>query len=195
MSYLFWIDLEMTGLDPIRDRILELALIVTSLNLETIFEYQTVVFQEPDVLLNMDVWCRDQHGKSGLSAKVPFGKKQEVVDAELAEILLRFHPQHRQGDSSSSASPPFEKAILAGNSIHCDRKFIDQWLPITAQLLHYRMLDVSSFKILFQKHYGKKFQKRNQNHRALDDILESIAELKYYQQFIVIQDDVFKEIE
>lgn len=117
----------------------------------------------------MDAWCTEHHGKSGLTAKVPNGKPEVAVESELVKIIQEFSPK--------------EKAILAGNTIGQDRKFIDQWMPNFANTLHYRMLDVSSFKILFENIYNKKYDKKHK-HRAIDDILESIGELKFYMQFI-----------
>lgn len=165
MNYLFWLDMEMSGLDPEKNRILEAALIVTNTKFEPIFTYETVVYQEQSVLLSMDEWCTKHHKESGLSTKIANGKPEAKVEQELAEIIKKYASK--------------EKAILAGNSIGQDRKFIDIWMPQVAELLHYRMLDVSSFKIVFEGIYGKKFEKKKK-HRALDDILESIAELKFY---------------
>lgn len=169
MNYLFWIDMEMSGLNFTKDRILEVALIVTNTKFEILETYEQVVFQEAAVLQSMDEWCTKHHGESGLTAKVTHGKKESLVEEDLLQIVKKFSPKDR--------------AILAGNSIGQDRKFIDQWMPKLAETLHYRMLDVSSFKIVFEGIYKKKFEKQKK-HRAVDDILESIAELKYYMQFI-----------
>jgi oligoribonuclease len=148
---------------------LEVALVVTNQNLEPIFTFEKVVFQEQSILDSMDAWCTKHHGDSGLTAKVPSGEKESVVESQLIDIFSQYSKN--------------DKAILAGNSIGQDRKFIDIWMPQLSQVLHYRMLDVSSFKIVFEGLYKMKFEKQKK-HRAIDDILESIAELKYYLQFI-----------
>lgn len=165
-----WIDLEMTGLDPNTDRILEAAVIITNKQLESVFEWETSVFQPPEVLENMNDWCKHHHSASGLTERVPSGITEEDLDEQLCQI----------------AKTHFKKknpVIICGNSIAQDRKFIDTHLPRFAARLHYRMLDVSSFKIVFREMLGREFKKEN-THRALDDIKESIAELKYYMDAI-----------
>ena len=168
MKYLFWVDMEMTGLNPVQDRILELALVVTNTQFETIETYEAVIYQPPAVLATMNEWCQKHHAQSGLTAKVSSGKTEGLVEQDVLKIVKKY--------SSKS------KAILAGNTIGQDRKFIDFWMPALAEALHYRMLDVSSFKIVFEEIYQKKFEKQKK-HRAIDDILESIEELKFYLQF------------
>ena len=163
--------MEMSGLEHTKERILEVALLVTDLSLNIVKEYETIVFQEDIVLKGMDAWCTEHHGKSGLTAKVPHGKPEAEVEIELIKIIKEFSPSDR--------------ALLAGNSIGQDRKFIDQWMPDFAKTLHYRMLDVSSFKILFEGIYNKKYNKKHK-HRAVDDIIESIEELKFYMQYIKV---------
>lgn len=159
----------MTGLDALSDRILEAAVIVTDRQYTELESWDTAVVQPPEVLAGMSAWCQDHHGASGLTERVPHGLSEAEVDAKLAQLIAC----HWAGNP----------AILCGNSIHQDRKFIDRWLPQTAALLHYRMLDVSAFKVLFRERYQVVFEKRNA-HRALDDIRESIAELQHYEQFI-----------
>ncbi|KAB8028596.1 oligoribonuclease [Fluviispira multicolorata] len=171
MKYLYWLDMEMSGLDHSKERILEVALVVTDLSFHIVKEYMTVVYQDNEVLKGMDTWCVEHHGKSGLTAKVPNGKPEKEVEQELIAIINEFSPQ--------------EKVILAGNSIGQDRKFIDQWMPNLAQSLHYRMLDVSSFKIVYENLFNKRYDKKHK-HRALEDILESIEELKFYLQFVSV---------
>lgn len=156
----------MTGLDPAHDRILEAALIVTSPDFnETLAEWETAVFQPPEVLAGMNEWCQKTHGESGLLNRVPGGISEDALDAKLAAAAEQFWGK--------------QAVILCGNSIGQDRKFVDRYLPRFSSRLHYRMLDVSSFKIIFQERYDQKFAKRG-THRALDDIRESIAELQYY---------------
>lgn len=169
MKFLFWLDMEMSGLDVNQNRILEVALLVTDLNFQVVHKYEAIVYQEPDVLLKMDEWCTKHHTDSGLVSRVPHGKKESDVEADLIQIVQEFSYKKR--------------AVLAGNSIGFDRKFIDRWMPNLASLLHYRMLDVSSFKIVFESIYQKSFEKKKR-HRALEDIEESIGELKYYLGFL-----------
>jgi oligoribonuclease len=165
-----WIDLEMTGLDPANDRILEAAVIVTNKQLEPVFEWETPVFQHPEVLENMNDWCKHHHAVSGLIDRVPNGITEASLDERLCEIAKKHFKKKNP-------------VVICGNSISQDRKFIDAYLPLFASRLHYRMLDVSSFKIVFREMLGREFKKNN-THRALDDIRESIAELKYYMSSI-----------
>lgn len=160
----------MTGLDPVNDRILEAALIVTSPNFnETLAEWETAVFQPPEIIAGMNEWCQKTHAESGLTERVPHGITEEALDDKLASAAEQFWGK--------------QAVILCGNSIGQDRKFVDRYLPRFAAHLHYRMLDVSSFKIVFQERYDQQFAKRG-THRALDDIRESIAELQFYLQAV-----------
>ncbi len=161
-----WIDLEMTGLNPLTDRIVEAAVIITDKQLNPLFEWETAVYQTPETLEGMNDWCKHHHAASGLLERVPLGITESALDAQLFEIVLAYFKR---------TNP----VVICGNSIAQDRKFIDQHLPQFAARLHYRMLDVSSFKIVFREMLGREFKKAN-THRALDDIRESIAELKYY---------------
>lgn len=162
---LLWVDLEMTGLDPATDRILEVAAIVTDFDFNDLDSFEAVIFQPPGVLAKMNEWSRTQHTASGL----------------LERVQVSANEQHVVNDFSSFIKTNFgqEPAILAGNSIHQDRRFIRQWWPVVDKQLHYRMLDVSSYKIIMQNKYGVEF-KKSETHRALDDIKESIAELQFY---------------
>lgn len=165
-----WIDLEMTGLDPTVDRIVEAAVIVTDKELNVLFEWETAVFQEQEVLDNMNDWCKHHHAESGLLERIPSGIGVDALDDQLAAIVKTHFKK---------TNP----VVICGNSIAQDRKFIDQYLPKFSARLHYRMLDVSSFKIVYREMLGREFKKQN-THRALDDIKESIAELKYYMSAI-----------
>lgn len=160
-----WLDLEMTGLNPEKDRILEVALIVTDEHSNEKGRFETAVFQPQNVLDGMDEWCQKHHGESGLTARVPGGLPESEVDQKLRAVLDTLVPKGRP--------------ILAGNSIAQDRRFVDRYLPLFAARLHYRMLDVSSFKVIFESRFHLKFQKQNK-HRALEDIHESMAELEFY---------------
>lgn len=172
MKNCLWIDLEMTGLDETKDVILELAAVVTNYALDIKEEYQQIVYQPKEVLDNMNDWCKEHHGKSGLTAAVPKGKPLEHVEKDVLDLIGR----HFKRD---------ERPVLAGNSIWNDRKFIDRYMPGLSKRLHYRMIDVSSFKEIYREQYGIKFEKANA-HRAVGDIQESIKELKHYLAFVQI---------
>lgn len=164
---LLWVDLEMTGLEPKTDRILEVAAIVTDWNFTEIASFETVIHQPPKVLDGMDDWNTSQHKASGLTEKV---QASEVSESDAEDMLLEIVSDIFKGD---------EKVILAGNSIHQDRRFIRKYWPRLDEKLHYRMLDVSAWKVVFEGKYRKKFAKPEE-HRALEDIRGSIMELQYY---------------
>ena len=165
----------MTGLDEKTDKILELAAIITDYELNPIDQKHYIIFQSDEILENMNAWCKENHGKSGLTELVKSGWKLETVEAELCGwIKSHFGDKHGK-----------EGAVLAGNSIHNDRRFIDAHMPEFAKLLHYRMVDVSSFKEVFRESFKLKYDKKNA-HRAIGDIEESISELKYYMSFVKI---------
>lgn len=178
-KHLFWIDLEMTGLDEQKDHILEVAVMITDLDLNPVAEYDQVVYQSQEVLENMNDWCKEHHGKSGLTAAVPSGKPIEEVEKDLIELASRYFK-------------PDDRIVLVGNSVGNDRRFIDRYFPTFAKKLHYRLLDVSSFKEIYREKYGIKFEKKN-SHRALGDIQESVAELKYYLSFVNVPNGGAKE--
>ena len=160
----------MTGLEVEKEKILEVAALVTDHDLKSFGSLEAVVFQPAEVLAGMDEWCRKTHGKSGLVDRVPHGITEAALDDSLCSLL-------------DAPDCPKGRPILAGNSIAQDRKFIDRYLPKFAARLHYRMLDVSSFKIVFEHRLGLKYKKQNK-HRALDDVRESIAELQCYLGYI-----------
>lgn len=164
---LLWVDLEMTGLDPEQDRILELAAIATSWDLKPLAEMTAVVKVSENLMKRRmagEFWEKNAESRAGLMAQNKDGKSCKEVEQE----LLRFIDGHFG-----------KEVILAGNSIHQDRKFIDREWPAVAERLHYRMLDVSAWKVYFEGARGKKFVKRDM-HRALDDIRGSIEELEWY---------------
>jgi len=166
---LLWVDLEMTGLDSTKDVILEIAAEVTDFTFQTLASYEAIINHPDHILEGANEWAKNQHAISGLTERVRTeGRPElEVVHELVGFIKAQF------GD---------EPAILAGNSIHNDRNFIKQWWPEVDALLHYRMLDVSSLKIVMQGKYGVEFEK-NDAHRAFDDIQASIAELQYYLEW------------
>ena len=168
----FWIDLEMTGLDETKDSILEVAVLVTDLDFNVVEEYDRVVFQTLDILESMNAWCKKTHGESGLTTKVKDGMALPQVESEMLALINRhFKPE--------------DKVVLCGNSIGNDRRFVDKYLPGVAKRLHYRMVDVSSFKEIFRDKFGIKVKKK-ETHRALDDIQESIDELKTYLKYVQV---------
>lgn len=165
----FWVDMEMTGLDPASSVIIEFASIITTTQFEPISHYEEVVYQPPAQLQNLDEWNTRTHTQSGLLGKVPNGKPLAQVETEvIKQVELHFSG---------------EPAVLAGNSIHQDRKFIDLYMPRLAEKLSYRMIDVSSFKQIFSHCLGITFPKTS-SHRALDDIEASINELRHYLRFV-----------
>jgi oligoribonuclease len=172
MKRLFWIDLEMTGLDETVDSILEVAIVITDLDFKPIEEYHRVVYQPPQVLENMNDWCKKTHGESGLTAAVPNGVPLATVENEILDLCSRHFP-------------PQDKIVLAGNSVGNDKRFVDRYLPRFSKRLHYRLIDISSFKEVFREKYNISFHKQN-SHRAVDDIHESIRELSHYLSFVQI---------
>ena len=172
---LVWIDMEMTGLVPDKDRIIEVAIVITNANLETVAEAPVLVLHQADeVLGGMDSWNKSTHAKSGLIDKV----KASTLDESAAEALaLGFLMEHVPG----SVSP------MCGNSICQDRRFMARWLPKLESYFHYRNLDVSTLKELVRRwkpEVAKGMAKHNK-HEALADILESIEELKYYRKTVM----------
>jgi oligoribonuclease len=166
---LLWVDLEMTGLDPSKDKILEVAAIVTDWDFNELGSYDAVINQPDSVLDAMDEWCTTQHGASGLTERV---KNSRLSEIEAEAQLIEFTKKHC-GEAENT------KILLCGNSIHMDRRFLEQQWKQFDSLLHYRMLDVSAWKVVFEGKYKKRFAKPEE-HRALADIRGSIQELKYY---------------
>ena len=171
-SYMVWIDLEMTGLDPEKQRIIEIASVVTDDNLSPVAEGpHLVIHQPPRVIASMDTWSKKQHAKTGLTEEV-IRSKVSLKEAEkktLAFLEKNCFPQ---------ASP------LCGNTVHHDRRFLIKYMPKVHDFLHYRHVDVSTIKDLVARWYpnDKAFLKKKDSHRALADILESIEELKFYRE-------------
>ncbi len=172
MKPIFWIDLEMTGLDEKKDHILEVAVVVTDTEFKTLEEFHQVVYQSPEIVANMNDWCKKVHGESGLTALIPRGKPLAEVESELLELVQRHFSDK-------------DRIVLAGNSVGNDKRFIDEYMPTFAQRLHYRVIDVSSFKEIFREKYKISVPKKN-THRAVDDIYESIHELNTYLSYVQI---------
>lgn len=169
---LIWIDLEMTGLDPQNDFILEIATVVTDKDLNVIAEGpELVIHQDEAVLASMDQWNQEHHGQSGLIERVnQSGITERGAEQQTLGFLQQWVP--------SGSSP------ICGNSICQDRRFLYRCMPKLEEYFHYRNLDISTIKELMQRwapSLNEGFKKKS-SHRAMDDILESIDELKYYRE-------------
>lgn len=169
---LFWVDLEMSGLDVEKEVIIECAVIITNEKFEEIETYHAVIKQPQKYLDGMDDWNKKTHKETGLLEKIPNGKDPQVVEQELIALAKK----HFGND----------KVLIAGNSIGHDKLFLNKYFKEFSKLLHYRLLDVTSWKLVFKDILKVKHQKKN-THRALDDIRESIDELKYYMKYIDLE--------
>jgi len=172
---LVWIDMEMTGLVPDADRVIELAMVVTNSQLEIVAEGPVLVVHQPDEVLDaMDQWNKSTHGRSGLIDRI---RATRATEAEVEESALAFLREY----VPASASP------MCGNSVCQDRRFMARWMPRLEAHFHYRNLDVSTLKELVRRwkpEVAKGMVKHNK-HEALADILESIEELKYYRRTVM----------
>ncbi|KAI6168707.1 ribonuclease H-like domain-containing protein [Pisolithus thermaeus] len=171
-----WVDCEMTGLDPKKDKLLEIAVLITNGNLELVDDgLQFVIKTEKSALDNMDEWCKTHHGQSGLTqACLASPHTRDHVSHEVLQYIKRWVPEQRTG-------------VLAGNSVHVDRMFLTVEMPEVVDWLHYRIIDVSSIKELCRRWYPNLEFPRSSSggsHRALDDIRCSIKELTWYRQNI-----------
>ena len=175
---LVWMDLEMTGLDPRDCTIIEIATIITDGDLEVVARGPNLAIHQPDEVLDaMDEWNTTHHNESGLVARV---KASEVDMAEAERRTLEFIKTYVKAN----------KAPLCGNSIGQDRRFLRAYMPELEDYLHYRNVDVSSIKELVKRWYPKSKlpPKKKTAHLALDDIIESIEELKYYKEHIFVKE-------
>jgi len=166
---LLWVDLEMTGLDPRKDVILEIAVEITDFDFTPLASYEARIAQPRAVveeLMRANPWWETYpENRDDFLSKLEGAKSSKEVEQELMQLV-----QAQFGD---------ERAVLAGNSIHADRGFIEFHWPELTKLLHYRMLDVTAWKVVMQGKYGVEYTKK-ETHRAFDDIHESIEELQYY---------------
>lgn len=173
-SNLIWIDLEMTGLNPIKDRIIEIALVVTDKNLNVIAKGEAMAIHQPtSVLEAMDDWNTEHHTDSGLWARV---EESDISLKDAEHLSIEFLQEH----------VPIHSSPMCGNTICQDRRFLAKWMPELENYFHYRQIDVSSIKELFTRWNPSildGYEKKG-NHLAMDDVLESIEELQYYRQFL-----------
>ena len=172
---LIWVDMEMTGLDPDNDKIIEVAVVVTDMELNVIAEGPVLAIHQSDAVLDkMDAWNKGTHGRSGLIEKV---KASTVNEAQAEAILIEFLKAH----------VPKAKSPMCGNTICQDRRFMARGMPKLEAFFHYRNLDVSTLKELCRRWKPALASgfKKHQKHTALADILESIEELKYYREHFI----------
>ncbi|HKU19153.1 MAG TPA: oligoribonuclease [Candidatus Saccharimonadales bacterium] len=170
---ILWVDLEMTGLDPAKDVILEVAAEVTDFDFKTLGSYEARVQWKRDIVvarMQKNIWWKDYpENRDEFLARLDEG----LPSSEVEQHLMSFVEAHFGR----------EPAVLGGNSIHNDRNFIKSWWPQLDLKLHYRMLDVSALKVYMQGKYGVEFEKK-EIHRAFDDIQASIAEWQYYLDWL-----------
>lgn len=173
---LVWVDMEMSGLVPERDRILEVAMVVTDSELNTVAEAPVYVIHQPDEVLDaMDSWNRSTHGKSGLVDKVRASTFTEAeVEARLVDFLKPLVGERL--------------APLAGNTVHQDRRFMARYMPLFEAYLHYRIVDVSTLKELAKRWRPDVLAgvAKEGRHEALADIQESIEELRHYRRHFLV---------
>ncbi|HUO43888.1 MAG TPA: oligoribonuclease [Burkholderiales bacterium] len=171
-SNLIWIDMEMSGLNPETDKVLEIAIVVTDSNLNTVAEAPVLVVHQGDAVLDaMDAWNQSTHAKSGLVARV---RASTLTEAEAEARMIEFLQQQ----VPAGVSP------MCGNSVHQDRRFLSRYLPKLEAYFHYRNLDVSTLKELMKRWRPELAagMTKHGKHEALADIYESIDELKYYRE-------------
>jgi len=170
-QHLVWMDLEMTGLDPEIDTILEIATIITDGELNIVAEGPNIAIHQPDSVLDaMNDWCKEHHGQSGLTARVQVSSTDmSAAEQQTLDFIKQYVPEN--------SSP------LCGNSIHQDRRFLVLYMPKLEAWMHYRNIDVSTLKELGGRWYPKIRAPRKQaEHLALADVRESIAELAFYRE-------------
>ena len=170
-NHLIWLDMEMTGLEPETDKILEIAMVVTDSELTVVAELPVIAIHQSDAILNgMDDWCTKTHARSGLTERV---RASTVTEAEAQTLFLDLLKQY----------VPKGTSPMCGNTIGQDRRFMVKYMPELEAFFHYRNLDVSTLKELCKRwrpELSKGFKKHSK-HEALADVIESIEELKYYR--------------
>lgn len=172
---LIWIDMEMTGLVPETDRVIEIAMVITDSELNVVGEAPVLVVHQPDSVLDgMDAWNKSTHGKSGLIERV---KASTLTEAQVEEQMIAYLKEY----------VPVRTSPMCGNSICQDRRFLARWMPELEAYFHYRNLDVSTLKELVKRWKPELSQglKKHGKHEALADIYESIDEMKYYREHFI----------
>ena len=175
---MIWVDLEMTGLNIDTDHIIEMACLIMDGQLNIIAKGPNLIIHQPDSVLDqMNDWCKENHGASGLTQAV----RSSTTSLQQAEMeMLSFVRQHT----------PIKKCPLAGNSVHSDKKFLDKYMPQFMEHLHYMIIDVSTIQELTRRWYPETYKKtphKSMSHRALDDICESIKKLQFYKKYVFKQ--------
>ncbi len=182
---LVWIDLEMTGLDPINDLILEIATVVTDNQLKVIADGPVIaVHQSDQVLDSMGPWCANQHRTTGLTKR---SRESKYSEADAERMTLEFLQEY----------VPAGKSPMCGNSIGQDRRFLYRYMPELEQFFHYRNFDVSVLKIMAKRWYptiAKQYVKRPR-HQALSDVYDSIQEMNFYREHLLIKPEEAKMVE
>lgn len=172
---LCWLDMEMTGLNPDTDKIIEIAMIITDKDLNVLAQSKVyAIHQSDDVLNGMDEWCTNTHARTGLTERV---KQSAYTEAQVEAELLAF----------MQAWLPEKTTPMCGNTIHQDRRFMVRHMPRLEAFFHYRNLDVSTLKELARRWHPAVYKGvvKKGSHKALDDILESIEELRYYRETFI----------
>lgn len=176
-KHLVWMDCEMTGLDPAKDVLLEIATIITDYDLNIVAYGPVLAIRQSEAKLSaMDAWNRRTHRKSGLLERV---RSEGVTAAEAEKLTLKFIRKYCYKRT----------APLCGNSIGQDKRFLAKYMPALHEYLHYKVVDVSSIKVLVSEWYGGRYQSpaKQELHRALADIEESIDELRYYREHVFVR--------
>lgn len=175
-KYLVWLDMEMSGLNPDTDAILEVAVVVTDNELNIVDQLDSIAINQPDFIIsNMDSWNTAAHTKSGLVERV---RSSQISVDDAQDMILHFLKKYLKKNTSP----------LCGNTVYQDRKFIIKYMPKLEEFLHYRLIDVSTIKELAKRWSSNMpvFEKHNK-HEALADIIESIEELKHYRQHFILK--------
>lgn len=174
-NHLIWIDLEMTGLEPETEVIIEIATIVTDAQLNVLAEGPSLVIHQPDSILDaMDEWCTNQHGQSGLTDRV---RRSKISVEQAEQETIAFLQQY----IARGKSP------MCGNTVSQDRRFLLKYMPDLESYFHYRHIDVSTVKELAKRWKPEIIEgvNKSSSHLALDDVRDSIEELKYYRQHFI----------